>query len=290
MGIAKATLDDLRREIDEIDDAIHDLLMRRTRVGETIGALKGNRDGPFLRPGREAEVLRRLVRRHQGSFPKPELVRIWREIMVSLVRLQGPFTVAVFAPDGSPEYLDLARDHYGSHTPTSACASASRVVREVGEGAATVGVLPYPEEEETAPWWPLLLEAGKDRPRIIARLPFAGGGERSEALAIAKLAPEETGEDRSLLAFETEDEVSRTRLNSALTEAGLRPLFLAGCRSTRNHKAWFHLVEVDGFVAPQDTRIGKFAAHLGEALGGIVTLGAYAAPLNAREIDGGKAT
>ena len=292
MSMDKTTLDDLRREIDEIDDAIHDLLMRRTRAAGTIGGLKGNRDGPLLRPGREAMVLRRLVRRHQGPFPKPELVRIWREIMVSLVRLQGPFTVAVFAPDGSPAYLDLARDHYGSHTPTSACASASRVVCEVGEGKATVGILPYPEEEEAAPWWPLLLEAGKSGPCIIARLPFAagGGGERSEALAIANLAPEETGEDRSLLAFETEDEISRTRLHTALSEAGLRPLFLAICQSTRKDEAWFHLVEVDGFVAPEDVRIGEFAGDLGERLSAIVTLGAYAAPLNARELDGGKAT
>ncbi len=33
-----STLDDLRREIDEIDDEMHDLLMRRTKVVDAIGA------------------------------------------------------------------------------------------------------------------------------------------------------------------------------------------------------------------------------------------------------------
>ena len=53
-------LDDLRREIDEIDEGIHDLLMRRTGVARRIGGIKGA--GPSLRPAREAEVLRRLSR------------------------------------------------------------------------------------------------------------------------------------------------------------------------------------------------------------------------------------
>ena len=35
-----ATLDDLRGEIDEIDGAIHDLLMRRAALAEYIAALK----------------------------------------------------------------------------------------------------------------------------------------------------------------------------------------------------------------------------------------------------------
>ena len=51
---SKPTLDDLRRQIDAIDDQMHDLIMRRTEVVEAIG--KEKRDGkvPAFRPGREA--------------------------------------------------------------------------------------------------------------------------------------------------------------------------------------------------------------------------------------------
>src|SRR3972149_6995143 len=42
---ADSPIDDLRRQIDEIDNALHDLLMRRTEVAVEIGAVKGNDGG-----------------------------------------------------------------------------------------------------------------------------------------------------------------------------------------------------------------------------------------------------
>ncbi|RMD61088.1 MAG: chorismate mutase, partial [Alphaproteobacteria bacterium] len=119
-------LEDLRREIDEIDDAIHDLLIRRSEVTRRIGALK-NDNGNRMRPGREAMVLRRLIARHRGSFPKALIVRIWREIFAAGTALQGPLAVAVYAPEGTFGYRNLARDHFGWRTPITAYKSAAQV-------------------------------------------------------------------------------------------------------------------------------------------------------------------
>jgi chorismate mutase-like protein len=108
------SLDALRREIDEIDIAVHDLLMRRTSLGEKIGEVKGEGTA-FIRPGREAQILRRLIARHSGPFPKVVVVRVWREIISALAALQGSFAVAVYVPAGAGEGLRaLARAHYGS--------------------------------------------------------------------------------------------------------------------------------------------------------------------------------
>src|SRR5205814_7330018 len=64
MASADNPLDDLRCQIDGIDDALHDLLIRRAEIAERIGKLKsesaGGAPAVFLRPGREAIVLRRL--------------------------------------------------------------------------------------------------------------------------------------------------------------------------------------------------------------------------------------
>src|SRR5258708_38630665 len=68
------TLDDLRREIDEIDDSLHDLLIRRTAVSLDIAKVKapangGNRGfAGSMRPGRGAALLRRLLARHRGKL------------------------------------------------------------------------------------------------------------------------------------------------------------------------------------------------------------------------------
>ena len=50
----------LRAEIDRMDDALHDLLMRRAEVVAQVGALHAKGRVP-LRPGREASIVRRLL-------------------------------------------------------------------------------------------------------------------------------------------------------------------------------------------------------------------------------------
>lgn len=77
MTSSDATLQSLRRQIDRIDDQLHDLIMARAALVEQVAAAKPDSGVP-LRPGREAEILRRLIARHAGRFPKGALVRIWR--------------------------------------------------------------------------------------------------------------------------------------------------------------------------------------------------------------------
>lgn len=293
MSNGNATLDDLRAEIDEIDGAIHDLVMRRAALAERIGALKDNSsrvDGAatagaaYLRPGREAAVLRRLVARHGGSFPLPSLVRLWREIMSSLLRLQGPFSVAVLTSPDHPGFWDVARDHYGSSTPMIACRSAGQVLREVTEGEASVGVLPFPEEGDSAPWWPFIASARENEPKVISRLPFLvanahGGRGQVSAVALARVTPEETGDDRSLLTVELGEELSRARLIGALNTVGLPPIWQASGPAQGGQGSGLYLLEVESFVSPDDPRLAKLAETLGSALARVTVLGAYPAPI-----------
>lgn len=290
-----ATLDDLRREIDEIDSSIHDLLMRRAAMAERIAAAKDDSArgegkmaaAAYFRPGREAAVLRRLVARHKGSFPLVSLVRLWREIMSSLVRLQGPFSVAVYTAADNPGYWDLARDHYGSTTPLIPCQSAIQVLREVSEGRATVGVLPFPQEGEMAPWWPLVANTRNNPPKVIARFPFlatqqgSAGPSRGQvsAVAVACLTPEHTGDDRSLLTVELTEEVSRARLTAILASVGLAPLWQASGPSHGGQGSGLYLIETESFVSPDDGRLAKLTEALGNALNRVTILGAYPAPI-----------
>ena len=53
----------LRAELDRIDNAMHDLLMQRAEVVEHVA--RSGKPAAF-RPGREASIIRRLLRRHHG--------------------------------------------------------------------------------------------------------------------------------------------------------------------------------------------------------------------------------
>ena len=125
----------LRRRIDEIDDRLQDLLIERMEIVSRVADSKQRSGGVAPhQPAREAEILRRLVARNNGALPAASLVRIWRELLAATTRMQGAFTVAVYAPPAAPGFWDIARDHYGSHTPMLTFGSATQVIRAVAEG------------------------------------------------------------------------------------------------------------------------------------------------------------
>lgn len=287
-GKAPVSLADLRRRIDAIDDRIHDLIMERTRIVESVRDLKQG-ERIKIRPGREDQIVCRLVERHRGPFPKQELVRIWRELIVATLGFEGPFSVAVYQAGDNSAAWDVARDHFGSYTPMTAHSSFHRVIDAVRTQEATVGVLPLPRQDDTNPWWRHLATESADAPRVIARLPFAGagntrGGEPAEALVICPIDREATGRDRSYVVFETHQEVRGGRMGEALTAAGFAPVFLDTWHDVHIPGVYLTLVEVKGHLARDDERLARCCAFLGRPVSRTVLLGGYAEPLTAAEM------
>lgn len=282
MSSTVSTIEELRRRIDELDDQVHDLLIRRAEIVEEIGRLKKIDTALPLRPGREAQILRRLAAQHRGRLPLGTLMRVWRELMSGMLAMQADFVVAVYVPDEVPGYWDLARDHFGSHTPMNAYRSVGEVVRAVGEGRATIGVLPIPEEGNgTDPWWRHIGASGAPTPRVLARLPFASrGNARSEgrdALVIGRGEPDGSGDDCSLLVIEASADVSRTRLISALTGAGLTVTLFAAADGNSDVAA--NLVGIGDLIEPADPRLLGALAPLGDKVLRVSSLGSYPRPM-----------
>jgi chorismate mutase len=288
MSESKTPLAKVRAEIDRIDDAIHDLLMRRTELAGAVRAAKSRAAFASYSPGREAQILRRLVTRHQGQFPTSVLVRIWREMIAAILRLQGPFAVAVFAPDDRHWYWDHARDHFGSGTPMTGHQAARSVVNAVLEDRAAVGVLPVPEEGERDPWWPALVTRSRREISVVARIPFASAGDgRSDAagaLVIASHAPESTGDDRSILGIRVSRDVSRARVTERLTREGFKPLALIQHESVEDRDVSLYLADVAGFVEQGNQRLAALAGGEDAPFEEIFVLGAYATPFTLRDV------
>ncbi len=276
----------LRRRIDEIDDRLQDLLGERMEIVARVADRKRSSGGVAPhQPAREAEILRRLVARNSGALPAASLVRIWRELLAATTRTQGPFTIAVYAPPAEPGFWDMARDHYGSHTPMLTFGSATQVIRAVSEGRATIGVLPMPREEEADPWWRHMLSGRDAAPQVIARLPFGGRGnarsDNGDALAVGRGAQLATGRDRTLIATENAPNISRGRLFSIVSGLGLSCTFIAISEHAEGGNT---LIELDGFVPADDPRLDRLRAQLGPAVYRLLALGGYAVPLSAAEL------
>jgi chorismate mutase / prephenate dehydratase len=273
-------LEELRRSLDRVDDRLQDLLIERTEIIARVAASKREGNLAAFQPGREAEIIRRLVVRHHGDFPIATLVRMWREMLAATVRLQSPFAVAVYAPADAQGFWDLARDHYGSNTPMAAYRSTGQAIRTVTEGQASVAVLPMPQEGEPDPWWRHLLSTDENAPRVVARLPFGprgnARGDSADALVIGRAAQQATGQDRTLLVIELTAGVSRGRIFRILSSLGLSCTFFASCKHLGGA---LDLIEIDGLVPISDLRLDLFRAQLGGELQRLLPLGGYAVPL-----------
>ncbi len=187
---ATATLDALRAEIDACDDALHALLMRRAAVVARLAASAAKPTGTVLRPGREAAILGRLLAAHRGALPPAALVRIWREVFASSHAQQADFQLAVA---GGAAMERLAAAHFGVGTPQQAWTDAAAALAALAAGEAAVAVLPWPDAQEAAPWWPGL-EA-----QVIARLPFLEDGPAGpRAAVVARYPADASGRDVTL--------------------------------------------------------------------------------------------
>ncbi|MBB3066086.1 chorismate mutase [Limibacillus halophilus] len=284
MADEKDNLDDLRQQVDDVDARLQKLLMERASIVERIAGHKGK--GPVTRPGREAQVLRRIVERHSGSFPLRGMLRIWREIISSSSLIQGHFDVAYFCGDVGPILRSITRDHYGTLAGLIPCGSAAQVLQHVSESPHVIGVLPFPQLEEQDSWWQALARSGSDVPKIIARLPFgsmASGEDKVEALAISRVKPEASGEDTSFLVVETHEQISRSGLRDLLQKAGLEVLSLRSYLESGG--STLSLLEVEGFVTEADKAFDALNALEDSRIGQCWFLGAAAVPLTANAIE-----
>lgn len=272
----------LRDQIDAIDDEIHDLVMRRAGLVEKVGKAKADSQ-VFLRPGREALILKRLARRHRGNFPFRVVIRMWREMISGNLMMQGPFKVSVHAPERDRQLWTVARDHFGATSPMVAVGQAIQAVRAVSDGSATVGVVPWPESDEADPWWRALLSEDPQTPRIVARLPFTDPASQEDriALAIGLMPHERTGEDTTFIAMELSEHYSRSYMRDLLAEQGLDPIGYWTCPVPVTQPS-VHLIQVADHLVYGDARLERLRERLGEAVLRLLPIGGFATPIDLR--------
>jgi chorismate mutase / prephenate dehydratase len=273
-------LNALRQEIDTIDGDLHGLIRRRAALVGEITASKPA-GGLALRPGREAQIMRKRLATHDGSFPAAAVYRMWREMMSAFALMQTPgLKVAVCRSVDQPGYWDLARDHFGCQVPMMAYESPAQVLAEVRGNPTTIGVVPAPIEADTAPWWPLLAGGDPTLPNVVARLPFLvmpnARARDITALVLARIEPEESGDDRALISLESQHGFSRDRLSAALAKAGLPPFSSAMDQVTAG--VHHYLLEVPGVIGDADPRLRALEQALALSRGTVATIGAYAVP------------
>src|SRR5476649_1091411 len=142
-------LSNIRDSIDAIDARIHALLNERARFAQLVGISKtaSGKAVDFYRPEREADVLRKALKRNKGPLRDEEIARLFREIMSACLAQQEPLKVAFLGPEGTFTQAAVLK-HFGSSVRALPMAAIDEVFHEVEGGIADFGVVPIENYSE----------------------------------------------------------------------------------------------------------------------------------------------
>ncbi len=180
-------LAELRGKIDLIDEEMHKLLIERGTVIDALIKAKGTASpGAAFRPGREAEMMRRLVARHSGALPVTIAEHIWREIITTFTHIQAPFALALDGSAPPDRMRDLARFYFGFSVDILPMKDAATTVAHVAV-SNDLGLVALAQPAKAGAWWREL--RWPDGPRIMAMLPFIGVAGRPADLPAFVVSP-----------------------------------------------------------------------------------------------------
>lgn len=276
-----------RKDIDAIDTELIALINKRCDIVSKVGEYKKKKGatGCFIRAGREADMVRFVHQEFTGTkFNPVAAAAIWRLIIAASTRIESDLRVAVYAPDQQDKLFWLAREYFGSFSEVSKHPNTNRVVGDVVNGKAEVGILPAFTDEDGSDWWVTLSQQEGDAPVVFAQVPFVASKsetQRFASFAIGRIEPEPTDDDMTLLAVHTSD-VSINKLMAAFATAGLKATRVQFINHTASGML-YHLIRLDGFVRADDNRLAKVRDQLGEIITLWKWLGAYATPILTRE-------
>ncbi|NNE21099.1 MAG: hypothetical protein HKN11_00680 [Rhizobiales bacterium] len=192
-----ASLEQVRRQIDEIDARLIELLRERFSASEAVKAVKaatGQDSASPIRPAREAIVMRRLIDACQGPLPTDLMVRLWREIITSSTLVQADASVhCTIAVMQAGRLRDLIRSHFG-RIPVVEHGDDDAALKAAAHSRTAVAVT-APDGDSAR----FLSDGDIAQNAVIGTLPAFNADGVPQLLIIGQPFEEPTGQDETLV-------------------------------------------------------------------------------------------
>lgn len=212
-GLMTDNLEELRNEIDAVDDHILALIAARMVLSDKVTAIKAGKTA--FRPGREAALLRRLASQ-RPDISGMVLLGIWRQILAASLSRQIPSLHFIVHMDVAP----TATWHMGSALQASYAMTMADIVAQFGKDAS-YALVPAVNSAELAEW--LYEDANAF---VIARTPLFDLGVVPPAYIIGSALADASGDDISLfgvLNSETDTKTGPKTDYAIKSKAGYHP-------------------------------------------------------------------
>lgn len=136
------SLNDLRKQIDQIDKELVELINKRAQVVVAVGECKKTTGvAPIYAPDREKAVFAKIQQLNQGPLPDMTFQAIWRELMSGSFFLEKPLRIAYLGPKGSFTHA-AATTKFGQSVDYEAVTDIRSIFDEVSKGHSDLGVVP----------------------------------------------------------------------------------------------------------------------------------------------------
>lgn len=135
------SLSEWRKEIDQIDEQVVQLINRRAELAQTIGHAKSRSRSHYFTPEREHIVFKRLLALNKGPLEGKAIRAIYREIISACLALEKPLSVSFLGPEGTFSHLaSIAK--FGTSAEFHPVDSITDVYSQIERGAVDYGIVP----------------------------------------------------------------------------------------------------------------------------------------------------
>ena len=140
-------INDLRKGIDTIDDAILELLSKRMEIVNEIGIIKRGSNSLIYHPDREKEIIDRLIQKNNGQLSDLAIEAIFLEIFGVSRNLELPELISYLGPEGSFTH-QAAESRFGAVADYIPLPSIKSIFDSVETGRAKYGIVPIENNQE----------------------------------------------------------------------------------------------------------------------------------------------
>ena len=136
-------LTDNRKEIDQIDQKLLNLIHERSKLVVNAGKIKKKSgEKTFYRPDREASLIKTLQKKNKSSIPAKNIKFIFKEIISACFTLEKKIKVYYLGPRGT--FSEIATTmHFGSSVETVETENIRNILIEVAKNKNSYGILPF---------------------------------------------------------------------------------------------------------------------------------------------------
>jgi len=143
-------LNELRKQIDDIDTKLLTLLNKRMEVVKKVGEYKNSSNAPIYRPEREKEIIDRLTKlskEQNGLLKREDIEAIFLEIFATSRNLERTERVAFLGPMGTFTH-QAAESRFGATGKYLALLNIEAVFKSVAFKESKYGVIPIENNTE----------------------------------------------------------------------------------------------------------------------------------------------